>query len=446
MTQNATLHDGSTLSAEQIEELNAHGPYSMAVWSSGNFSIGNEEGLKGRSAYFTKVIRKAILEEFSLDELKTFSILDVGCNDGWVLHELSDLPFAKMVGVEPREKNIRKGQVVRKILKLENRVEYRCGDVESLGPEKFDIVICAGVLYHVESIPLALRQLRNCCKRFLFIESRCMSSRVITQKLKDHIEMRDLVYQFKRQIYGVTAQKFESAYHDGSARETTVVNVPTTESLLMHLEVLGFDDVKVVADTESYRASVWKNRRPLDGVCITAKLNAKTSLAEFDETSWIRKYESGLRDCILPRELVDPLYKYFIEKKFSNPLSVKWIFVMFYIVAPIGLAKIPMKLLNFCANGEFELEILKNFRYSPEDKITLEFGKLLVSEGKTTEALAVLKRISSKLNADWRSVYRSFDSVSRVLASIGNQAESKRYRDLCLTCNPKFPVSDELEP
>ena len=83
------------ISNEQIEALNANGPYSMAVWTSGDMRIGNEEGLKGRSAFFTKCIRKTILRNFTLDEIKTFSILDIGCNDGWVLNELSDLPYGK---------------------------------------------------------------------------------------------------------------------------------------------------------------------------------------------------------------------------------------------------------------------------------------------------------------------------------------------------------------
>ena len=42
-------------------------------------------------------------------------ILDVGCNDGWILHQLSDLPFKKLVGIEPRKKNIEKGKLARKI-------------------------------------------------------------------------------------------------------------------------------------------------------------------------------------------------------------------------------------------------------------------------------------------------------------------------------------------
>ncbi len=438
------LKDGTSISNEDIETLNAHGPYSMAIWSSGNISVGNEEGLKGRSAYFTKLIRKALLENFTLDEIKTFSILDVGCNDGWVLHSLSDLPFAKMVGIEPREKNIQKGQVVRKILKCENRVDYRCGDIESLGSETFDIVICAGVLYHVESIPLALRQLRNVCKRFLFIESRCMASSFMNNKLKEHIEMRDLVYQFKKPIYGLTAQKFESAYHDGSARHTTIVNIPTTESLLMNLEILGFDNIKVVADTKTYRSSVWKNRRPLEGVCITAKINSVETHQPFDEKAWISKYEASLQQTILSRKIVLPLYRYFVEKKSPYPMPLKAWLVLRYITAPIWISKLYEKLLRFYAQG-IELEILKNLRYSPADKITLEWGKILYTEGHLDEALKTLKQISSKLNSDWRAVYRSFFLMSQILKQQGKNTEAERYLNLCNTCNPKYPLINKAQ-
>jgi len=437
--------DSSPITPQEIEVLNAHGPYSMAVWSANGLSIGNEEGLQGRSAYFTQLIRKALLEAFSLDELKTFSILDVGCNDGWVLHQLSDLPFAKMVGLEPREKNVRKGKVVRQILKLENRVEYRCGTLESLGSEIFDIVICAGVLYHVESIPLVLRQLKNCCGRFLFLESRCISSNFLSPQLRDQIEMRDLVYQFKRPIFGITAQKFESAYHDGSARETTIVNIPTSESLLMHLEILGFDEIRVVADPKTYRAAVWKDRRPLDGVCITARVSQAGPAARFDEAEWIHKYEVALRDTILPRKVVDPLYRYLAGNKMSYQLSFQWIVILLYIVSPPRLSGFLMKLLPACARNETELEIIRNLKYSPVDKTTLELGKILEAEGELTKAVSVLRQISAKLNADWRAAYRAFFLLSRISAALGASADAERYLNLCLTCNPKYPVSSPEE-
>ena len=102
------LKDGSKLNLKNIETLNALGPYSMAIWKSGNVELGNEEGLAGRSQYFLNLLKKEIKNKFSLKEIKKMSILDIGCNDGWVLHQLSEFPFKKMIGIEPRKKKYSK--------------------------------------------------------------------------------------------------------------------------------------------------------------------------------------------------------------------------------------------------------------------------------------------------------------------------------------------------
>lgn len=434
------INDGSELSADQIEELNAHGPYSMAVWRSGDVSVGNEEGLQGRSAYFVKLIREAILKHFTIEQLKSSSILDIGSNDGWVLHQLSDLPFAKMVGIEPREKNIAKGSKVREILKLKNSVDYRVGDIESLGAEEFDIVICAGVLYHVESIPVALRNIRNACKKMVFIESRCLSDGHMTPELMAEVEMRDLVYQFKEKQCGITVQKFESGYHDGSAKSATIVNVPSVDSLLMNLSLLGFENINVVADPETYRSSVWQNKRPLSGVCITATVHQQSDVMVNEESKWIDEYEKGLEREVLPRELLEPLYRSFALKDSSMPLTGNLKKIHEYVLSTGEKAGGIKDLLAAPGNGKYAVEILQNWRYSPCDKICLEYGKLLKSEGKFDEALNVLKGITSKLNADWRSVYRSFHLISQIYLELGKKTDADKYKKLCLKSNYKFPV------
>ena len=434
------LNDGSKITKSQIEELNANGPYSMAVWESGDVSVGNEEGLKGRSAYFMNLIREVILKNFTREEIKSLSILDIGSNDGWVLHQLSDLPFAKMVGVEPREKNIAKGRKVREILKLKNSVDYRAGDIESLGEKQFDIVICAGVLYHVESIPVALRNIRNICNKMVFIESRCLSDGHMTPGLMAEVEMRDLVYQFKEKQCGITVQKFESGYHDGSAKSATIVNVPSVDSLLMNLTLLGFENVDVMADPETYRNSVWQEKRPLSGVCITATVNQSSKLMIEEETKWIDEYEKGLENEILPRDLVEPLYKLLVLKDSSVVFTGSLEKLHQYVLSNGEKAETVQDLLVAPHNGKYAVEIVQNLRYSPGDKITLEYGKLLKSEGMLEEALEVLKGISSKLNADWRAVYRSFHLLFHIYQELGKLTDAEKYRGLCLKCNYKFPV------
>jgi ubiquinone/menaquinone biosynthesis C-methylase UbiE len=434
---------------EEVESLNAHGPYTMAVWSAGDIHVGNEEGLQGRSAYFTRRIRETILENFTHEEIESLSIVDVGCNDGWVLHELSDLPFAQMVGIEPREKNIAKGRKVREVLGLENRVEYRLGDVESLGDECFDVVLCAGVLYHVESIPTALRQLRRICRRMLFIESRCMSSGHMTKALQHEIEMRDLVYQYKEKRCGLTAQKFESSYHDGSAREYSVVNVPTADSLYMYLDLVGFDRIDVVADPESYRADVWGKKRPLGGVCMAAFLSEeKSDAVQADDSSmtsreeaWIREYEGGLARTVLSKDLVEPLYQYFCQGEFSVRLLTGALMVFLYLRTPAWLSARIGSLIG--SQDKYELEIIKNLRYSPSDKLSLEYAKLLYAERDYQRALPVLRSVTTKVNSDWRAVYRSFWLLFLTHKELGSVDEAERYKSLCLNCNPSYPQDEE---
>jgi hypothetical protein len=96
-------------------------------------------------------------------------------------------------------------------------------------------------------------------------------------------------------------------------------------------------------------------------------------------------------------------------------------------------------------NAKCAIEIIQNCRYRPIDKISLEYRKLLKSEGKLYEALNVLKGITSKLNADWRSVYRSCHLISFIYLKLGKKTESNKYKELCLLANYKFPVDKAIQ-
>tara|TARA_B100000929_G_scaffold195772_1_gene155277 strand:- start:301 stop:684 length:384 start_codon:yes stop_codon:yes gene_type:complete len=91
--------------------------------------------------------------------------------------------------------------------------------------------------------------------------------------------------------------------------------------------------------------------------------------------------------------------------------------------------------------NKYAIEIIKNWRYNPSDKIALEYGKLLKEEGNLEEALIVLNKITTKLNADWRAVYRSFHLLSKIYDLQSQKDKAKKYRELCLRSNHKFPVN-----
>jgi ubiquinone/menaquinone biosynthesis C-methylase UbiE len=84
-----------------------------------------------------------------LDQIR---VLDLACLEGQYGIEFA-LQGAEVIAIEIREANIEKAKFVKQKLNLGN-IEFYQDDVRNLSPEKygyFDIVICSGILYHLQS-------------------------------------------------------------------------------------------------------------------------------------------------------------------------------------------------------------------------------------------------------------------------------------------------------
>ncbi len=428
------------LTSGKIELINAYGPYNHAVWITEGLKITNEERLGGRVELLTKKIRECILKNFTIDKIKNMSIVDVGCYDGWILQELSDLPFSEIVGIEPRESNIAKARMIRELLNIKSKIRFEMGDIDSLSNLKFDIVICTGVLHHLDSISSAIHKLRSICNKMLFIETICLSSKHITKSFKKEIEMKDIAYFDRTKICGLTGQKFESSYYDGSTNKLGVVSVPSIESLLMYLEIEGFNNIQIVIDPKSYNPILKKGGRLANAVAICALVGKAENVLISDESSWIENYELGLMKTVLDRRFIEPLYKLFHLGKIDLQNPVFFLNTFLYIRSPNWASGLFMRISKAWLKNRHALEIVKNLRFNPEDKLCLEYAKILYKEQDYQGAISVLKHITQKLNADWRSVYRSFYLLSQIYKEIGLEKESERYKKLCLISNSKFPI------
>ena len=122
---------------------------------------------------------------------------------------------------------------MRDILGISSRVEFKHGDINTLNEENFDVVLCIGVIHHLDSPSLAIELLRKGCTKFLFIETICLSSKHMTKSFIKEIEMKDIVYKYRENICGITGQKYESSYYVGSTAHFFVVSIPSLETLKM---------------------------------------------------------------------------------------------------------------------------------------------------------------------------------------------------------------------
>jgi len=422
------------LNKKTIELINSIGPFNHSHWDSRGIKISNEDNLVGRADFLAKKIREIIKKKFSLSEIKKMTIADIGCYDGWILHQLSDLPFKKMAGIEPRIKNILKGKKIREILNIKTRVAFKEGDLDSLGSECFDIVLCLGLLHHIESIPIALRQLDTISKKLLIIDTICIPSEYINEDFKKDIEMKDVIYQ-KKKLCGLTGQKYESFYYDGSTAKTGIVSVPSVESLIMYLDILGYNPIKVIAGPKEFKKAMKKNKRSFQEVLLYGLKRANKDYDLIGE--YIKDYEGGLIENDLDSKPIEDLYSgYCLKQKLSKPRKEYKLLVK-YIKSQRG--HIP-KLIKDKFRDKHRFEIIKNLRFNPIDKISFEYGKILYHQKKYKEAIDVLQNITQKLNADWRSVYRSFYILSLLYSKLGDRKKSNYYKKLCLSANPAFPL------
>ena len=111
--------------------------------------------------------------------------LDLACCEGWFSQLLLDWGAQEVLGVDVRAQSVRRAELVRDYLGIDSdRLAFRTADVLALSPEglgEFDVVLCLGLVYHVEHPMGVLRLARALTRRLCVIESQ--TARVETPAL-----------------------------------------------------------------------------------------------------------------------------------------------------------------------------------------------------------------------------------------------------------------------
>lgn len=103
------------------------------------------------------------------------SALDLACSEGWFAQRLLDWGAARVVGVDIRAENVRRAELVRDHLGIDRaRLGFETIDVFDIDPAalgSFDVVLCFGLIYHLENPIGALRVARTLTRDVCIVES-----------------------------------------------------------------------------------------------------------------------------------------------------------------------------------------------------------------------------------------------------------------------------------
>jgi tRNA (mo5U34)-methyltransferase len=125
------------------------------------------------------VTRTELIEPYVRDALARAgsgaTALDLACNEGWFSHQLLDWGAERVVGIDVRDRNIRRATLLRDHFGIRpEQLELRQGDVFELDPAglgQFDVVLVLGLIYHVENPMGVLRRAAECTRDLCVIES-----------------------------------------------------------------------------------------------------------------------------------------------------------------------------------------------------------------------------------------------------------------------------------
>ena len=221
----------TVIERERNEVVSRFGP-----WTASNIHLGEGVYTIGPDVYgmleqrVDRVVQ--LVRDLGAGPLEELTVLDLGAYEGAFSIELAR-QGATVVAVEGREEHAEKTRFAASVLGLD-RLEVIQGDVrsvDSLGLGSFDVVLCLGILYHLEApdVVQLVRDLAQRCTQFAIIETQ-VGLRPSTR-----------VADGDREYFGLSYS--EDISHPGASLDNPSSFWPTRPSLLNLLGDAGFSSV-----------------------------------------------------------------------------------------------------------------------------------------------------------------------------------------------------------
>jgi tRNA (mo5U34)-methyltransferase len=236
----------SAVPSDELLEL-ARSPTWMYDWDLGD---GLRTAVLDRELPSVHNTRAAIMEPVVRNALAGSATtgLDLACSEGWFAHRLLDWGASRVLGVDIRPENIRRATLVRDHIDVPpDRLRFAVADVFTLDPGQigtFDVVLCLGLVYHLENPIGALRIARALTSGVCIVEA---------QLLEPHPPLRhgwgttgDYLEQEAAWAAWREPNELQSG-HPIASFGGVVSLIPNRAALLQGLEAAGFSRVEPLA-------------------------------------------------------------------------------------------------------------------------------------------------------------------------------------------------------
>ncbi|MGE4073444.1 MAG: class I SAM-dependent methyltransferase [Lysobacterales bacterium] len=194
-----------------------------------------------------QMMARALREHFGDQPIA--SAVDLACHQGWFSWQLTEHGVERVTGIEPRDEHVADARAVIAAMGLAERIQIQQCDVHDTTPERFGIhplVLCFGLIYHLENPIGALRRARALTAP----GGLCLVETQVVPGMRGFVDWGN--YRFVRPLkgsFGIIDEMAET--HAAEASTSGICLAPDTEGLLWIMRNIGFRDVALVPPPEN---------------------------------------------------------------------------------------------------------------------------------------------------------------------------------------------------
>ena len=172
------------------------------------------------------------------------SAIDLACHQGWFSLKLREFGFGSVHGIDARQQHVEDARLIASATGTEH-VAFSRGDVHGLSAAivgTHDLVLCFGLLYHLENPVGALRVARSLTAP----GGICLVVTQVVPNLSGPVDWG--AWRFVKPLQGVFGLVDETYETHGPEMSTTgICLAPSVEGLLWVMRKVGFREVALVA-------------------------------------------------------------------------------------------------------------------------------------------------------------------------------------------------------
>ena len=450
------------MTIDDIEYINALGPFDHGIWEGrhtdgSTIRVGDQALFHNRAEWLVEKISAFLIDEYSVAELRTMTLLEIGSYDGWVLTQLCEqIVFAEAIGIEPRRKNILKGNAGRQLAEIETKAQFIQGGVVDLTElfenREFDIVLCLGMLHHVSSTYDVVSEITRYAGDLVIVDSMIVPElENDIERLEPYVNTRDIIYHGEEGVWSVAAFKHESPYGDGSRSDFGIVNIPSRGLIDMSLQNCGFEEIRVLGSEQEFFGNAEQSLRGVKELLAASKRSIPRTELDNKWRSKVKDSEESFCHVSLPEPVIWSLVtcsSWFDEVDLRRDMTSVMgedtntdIDEILKSVVTRGLTEDDKSALRseVTSIDDQHFEILTVIFRSPREKILMEAGKFFLAKGHPDFAVKYLQLIVRQLGCDWWSFYRACYLLGKAFRYLGRSDEGERYEELLTLSNENFP-------